>query len=266
MDESIFNTETQEELQRLDEQSKQAGLHAIEKQRTAFFNRVLFLALIDFEYHVMYTLFRIVAGNDNPLWTPSVMGLSAMIVVAAVHICAVKSHHHPVVKFIDKMVSTTLPIYLLGIGLLLSVLLYKNGLSGILDADNVRLNFETMQMEGQSWVSWLMSIVISPAAALVFSTGLGVLAIISIFVAHHCFERAVTVSKHAKILAYTQAANQTDIAIYLSALKRFKHTLSDLQAQHLLTDEELKSVIHAEMSLKLQHANQQAVATLAEHT
>jgi hypothetical protein len=264
MDRRIFETYTQEELQRLDEQSELAAKDIPDERRKAVFYSIFYVLLSVFEYHVLYTVFHIIAGDDNPFWTPSIMGFSAIVIVVGLHLLARRNRQHPTIRFVDGVVEKMLPVYLVGIGLLLTVLLYKYGLGALLDTDQAKLNFETMQMEGQSWVSWLMVHIASPLAALVFSTGLGALAVINVFVAMNAFDKAASANKTANTLAYNQSANKADIDIYFDALATFEDTLSELNAQHIVSDEQLRAEISGELSRQLQQANDQALSSLAE--
>lgn len=264
MDNSIFTIENQDELQRFHEQSEQDAQKIEAEQIKAFFYGVFFVALTFFEYHVLYTVFLQVAGQDNPYWAPSIMGFSALIMVVALHIFAHRSQQHPTIQFVDRVVEKMIPVYLLGIGLLLAVLLYKYGLSSILDADHMKLNMETLQMEGQSWVSSITSRLISPLASIMFSAGLGALAIINVFVAHNALDKASNAKKEAKRLQYNQASNKADIAIYFDALDRFQRTLNEINSQYIASDEQLKDEIANELSLKLQFAHQQVLVSHAD--
>jgi hypothetical protein len=264
MDSDIFNTEKQEALQRMDEKSQRGAKEVGSEHRKAVVYACFFALLGFFEYHVLYTVFRQIAGDDNPFWQPNIMGFSALILVMAVHILAARSRQHPTVRFIDGIVEKMVPVYLVGIGLLLSVLLYKYGLSAILDTDHMKINMETMQMEGQSWVSWLIMHVASPLAAIVLSAGLGALAIINVFVAHNALDKATAAKQKAATLTYNQSANKADIAIYFDALARFEDTVCELKAQHIVSDEQIKADVASELSLNLQQANNQALTSLAK--
>ena len=259
-----FNTDTQEELQQFDEQSEQGAKQIGNEQKKAAFFTFFFAALAFFEYHIMYSTFRQIAGDDNPFWSPPIMGFSALILVMAVHFFVEQSKNHPAVQFINAVVSKMVPVYLVGIGLLLAVLLYKFGLSAMLDTDHAKLNMVTMKMEGQSWVSWVMTHIANPLAALVFSVGLGALAVVNVFVAHNALDKAALAKKTIVQLAYNQSANKADIAIYFDALARFEEATSTLQSQHIASDEQLKAEVTSELTLKLQQVKTQALASLSE--
>ncbi|MEP0174144.1 MAG: hypothetical protein ABJH28_05165 [Paraglaciecola sp.] len=264
MENIIFTPDTQEALQQLDEQSEQKAKQIGNEHKKALFFSCFFAHLVFFEYHIMYSAFRQIAGDDNPFWSPPIMGFSALILVMAVHFFVEQSKNHPAVQFINVVVSKMVPVYLVGIGLLLAVLLYKYGLGAMLDTDHAKLNMETMQMEGQSWVSWVMLHIATPLAALVFSVGLGALAIVNVFVAHNAFDKAALAKKTIVQLTYNQSANKADIAIYFDALARFEEAQNTLKSMHVVSDEQLKAEVTSELSLKLQQAKAQAFASLSE--
>lgn len=263
MDNTVFDIATQEELQKYDELSQKAAKQIGTQRATATFFTCFFVFLSWFEYEVLYSVFRQLAGDDNPFWNPVIMSFSALILLVAVFFIAQQNPQHFAIRFIDNTVGKMVPIYLTGIGLLLAVLLYKYGLSAMLDTDNAKLNIETMQMEGQSWVSWIITHIASPLAAIVLSAGLGSLAIINVFVAHHAIDRAITAKYTTSQLAYIESANQVDIDIYFNALARFEEATVQLEAKHIMTDEQLKADVTSDVMRKLQEANNQAMTVIA---
>ena len=77
-----------------------------------------------------------------------------------------------------------IPLYLLGVGLIVAALIVGGGISDLLEGDAITLSFDSADNAAPyAWLETLFTHISHPLATILFSLGMGGLAIINIFVA-----------------------------------------------------------------------------------
>ena len=149
-------------------------------------NFVVAIGVLIFEFEIMYKLFSQLAGQDDKYWSPWVLGTSAFIMVAAIHYLAQINANNFVLRLLNKTAGLLIPIYLIGIGLVLASLLFNIGINEFLDAGSGSFTYDDLMLDSDSdFITIIMQNLISPLAGGLFSLGIGALAIINVFVSHH---------------------------------------------------------------------------------
>lgn len=142
------------------------------------------VAVTVIEWEIIYEVFVYLSGDGEGYWTPELMGCSAAIMIIGFHLLA---KHHPqniAVQIVEGAVQLLIPVYLIGIGVLIAAIIYADGISGMVSSlPELTLGGLPERAEA-SWVEVFFSDIANPGSALIFSLGIGGLAIINIFVAH----------------------------------------------------------------------------------
>ncbi len=137
------------------------------------------------EYEIVYRVFDYLAGDLDENWSPALMACSSGIVIVGFHLLAQARPDNPAVRFVDRIVGVLIPVYLLGVGLLIAAMLYANGLGELVAPQDVLMFGDAPASEGDGqWIKQLFADFTTPLAVLAFSLGIGGLAICNIFVSH----------------------------------------------------------------------------------
>lgn len=183
--------------------------------------QVLVLLLVGYvEYEIIYRVFDFLSG-DNNYWSPEIMGLTAAIMIIGFHI---QAHTHPgnfAVRFVTKTVQYLIPVYMVGVGLLIASIL---DVGSIIDVQPPVVLGQIPDVVGPHWIDRVFTELTNPLAALAFSLGLGGLAIVNIFVAHHLLGR---IWENTEDLTGRVAHAKQALADY-AALKRAHHQYAEL--------------------------------------
>ena len=179
--EDLFSTQELVQFQ------AQLKTHVIASAKTTFsiiktVFQILVLGIVVFvEWEIIYRVFDYLSG-ENDYWSPEIMGLTAAIMIIGFHLMAYNAPHNFAVRFVNRTVQFLIPLYMVGVGLLIA---------SILDVDSmIETNIPSMigeipDVTEANWNDGLFSSLTDPLAVIAFSLGLGGLAIVNIFVAHH---------------------------------------------------------------------------------
>jgi len=149
------------------------------------FFQVFALATVGYiEWEIIYRVFQYISG-ENDYWSPGLMGLSAAIMVIGFHILAAWNPANFAARFVDRVVQFLIPVYLIGIGLYITSSLFGDGLSTAFGSEIPLVIGNLPKAVGTDWISTLFESITNPLATLALSPGVGGLAIVNIFVAHH---------------------------------------------------------------------------------
>jgi|GEM_PF-5758811 len=144
------------------------------------------LSILGFiEYEIIYRVFDYLDGGEG-YWSPSLMGLSAAIMIVGYHVLAERFPSNIAVRFIEGIVRILIPLYLIGAGLYIASMLFNDEIASMSANANVAIAIGQIpeQVADRGWLEWLFSNVTSPLGVAGFSLGIGGLAIVNIFVAH----------------------------------------------------------------------------------
>ncbi|CAA0107135.1 Uncharacterised protein [Halioglobus japonicus] len=148
--------------------------------------QALVLGLVIYvEYEIIYRVFEFLSG-DNDYWSPGIMGLTAAIMIIGFHLQAKIYPTNFAARFVNRAVQYLVPLYMLGVGLLVASILDVGSL--IQTEPPVRLGKIPDEMT-PTGIEAFFTNVTNPLAALTFSLGLGGLAVVNIFVAHHLLNK-----------------------------------------------------------------------------
>lgn len=190
MNNSIFSIEATAVIEKLYQECVKACMFIPLMMCAAGINFVVALGVLIFEFEIMYKLFSQLAGQDDKYWSPIVLGTSAFIMVAAIHYLAQINANNFVLRLLNNAAGLLIPIYLIGIGLVLASLLFNIGINEFLDAGSDSFTYEELMLDNDSdFITIIMQSLVSPIAGGLFSLGIGALAIINVFVSHHAILR-----------------------------------------------------------------------------
>jgi len=231
----------------------------------SFFSAAIAIGLMLFEWELMVRVFTHIAGEDSEYWSPKIMGLAAFILVFAVHALAEQGKHTFVMRWLDKMAAIAVPIYLLGIGLLVAVLLYVDGgINDMLDGASYDFTQDLFEVDEPSWLSGLISETLSPLASVFFCAAIGMLAIMNVYAAHHALSKMKTSFEDALARRSAFRIESAIMKSYQKAKDRHAELRKSLASYTLQDDETLRADIATRALLVIEKANQQNEKALVE--
>jgi len=136
------------------------------------------------EWEIIYRVFEALMGEDNRYWSPVLMGLTAATMIVGFHLLAKLKPQNIAVRIVESSVGILIPIYLFGIGILIACILFQEGLSDMLNVEIPDIIGGLPKVVEEGWLDAFFTHVTNPIAVMVFSLGIGGLAIVNIFVAH----------------------------------------------------------------------------------
>lgn len=221
-------------------QCNQSGKGLILAYIAVFLNALVSSFVMYFEWELAYTLFMRISDPENQTWQPAVMGLSAFLLVLGFHYVVETRAGDKSFRFITWLTAKVLPIYMLGFGFVIVLLLLKEGLFDLLQLEQETIDFinnlNTAPTNGE-WMNDVVAGFVTPAATLAFAAGVGTLVIINVFVAHCAIGK---VKQHSKAIAKKQYIKR-EAAQAARQIKMLEVALSGKQdelSQTLLMDED----------------------------
>ena len=186
MDNFNFTPQNRTILESFYQQSTKAAAVLPSLKMAIILNTLIAFGVMAFEWEILNRVFQNVSGEDSEFFSPEIMALSSFILVCAIHFLVEKNAQHPALRFINRASGIFVPIYLFGIGLLLAALIYIMGLSDLITSLS---EFDFEDLSNEPWFDQVMTNIASPLGAGLFSFGIGGLAVINVFVAHHAMDR-----------------------------------------------------------------------------
>lgn len=236
MNSEIFNNQDRAQITALFEKAKKMSGWMTLYCLSATLNLLVFVGVMGFEYEISFQLFKSISGEDNEYWTPSVMAFSSVILVLGFHYLADTRAGKTANKFINGIAALLIPVNLIGIGLVIAVLLFNDGLHEMLKVNediSFMLDTAAEVVNDDDWLGALMAQFTSPLAALAFSLGIGALAIINVFVAH----RALTkIKSSVSEMFYRRSLRKTAHQAYQAICKvenAYTEKLTEVNTQRL---------------------------------
>ena len=221
------------------------------------------LLVIAFEAHVVYATFEFVFGHNSAIWAPWIMAFASLILVLAVHFMAHKNANHPVIMLLNRLTGVLIPLYLIGIGALIIASLYNGGLGDMLSSSSVDLNLDSLDAPAQGqWLDSFMGEYVTPLAGVLFSFGIGSLAIVSVFVAHHALTKAETLLVEAMQLHKAAKADEDDFNSYHAARDEFITIQKQIDDLMINTGDNTGEALADEVLLTIQKALEPTLALI----
>lgn len=201
---------------------------------------VLTLAVVGYiEYEIIFRVFEFLSG-ENDYWSPSIMGLTAAVMILGFHLLASRNPSNFAVRFVHTSVQFLIPLYLLGIGLLIASIL---DVGSLIEEDVPIVLGQLPDITDTESMESLFSRITDPLAATAFSLGLGGLAVVNIFVAHVLIERiSANVQDLSDRLSVAKQAIK-DYAIIKRTHKRFGQCLRERADLDLWNDEVIRMTV-----------------------
>lgn len=219
------------------------GLKAPKYMLWALVSLITFGAVAYVEIEIIFRVFEALSdgeGGDEEYWSPHVMSLSALILIAAYHMLAESHPNSLIVKFITGAVKVLIPIYLLGVGLFIAGLLDP---SALLDDTSIPKPGEVNIAAETTWFESLFTLLTSKGASIFFSVGLGSLAIVNIFVSHELIVRIQRNFERAQEL-FTKASNaRKDLKIVHQTQREYAKLGNDLADASVMSDLQYQRMI-----------------------
>lgn len=204
----------------------------------------LALAVVGYsEWEIIYRVFDYLAGDYNEYWSPSLMGFTAATMIIGFHILAKSNPHNLAVRIVNQCVAILIPVYLIGLGLLIACILFADGLSGMLNIDIQAMIGSIPEALEQGWIDAFFANVTNPLAVLTFSLGIGGLAIVNIFIAHKLLTMiAINTNDAYSRLSRANAAIK-DYQIILNAQKEYSALNSQINDLLIKDDSYIQTLI-----------------------
>lgn len=180
------------------------------------------------EYELIYEVFEYLSG-DSEYYSPGIMALASMIMVVGFHVLAALNPNSFAARAINAIVGYVIPVYLLGVGLLLACVMFADGLGEIVAPEiPIVIGELTTAVQEKGFVDSVFQYLADPLSVLLFSLGMGGLAIVNLFVANALLERLIsgvresyarlTDAKAAQVKYRTIQRTQKDFGSNLVAL------------------------------------------------
>ena len=209
------------------------------------------------EWELLLQVFKFLAGGEEGYWSANVMACSGLLVIVGFHVLARQNPQHRAVVWISRIAGVLIPVYAVGVGLLLASILFSDGPSGMF-ADPTSFSFFEAEAATESvrgnWLEWAFENLTNPLAVLIFSLAVGGLAILNLFLSHHLIT-AITHSMTSVYHRFTCALDaRQNYAAVREAQKRFLELAHERREIALLDDEALAAEIAIEALAAIQEA------------
>jgi hypothetical protein len=258
----IFNPVILAQLESYCQQSKKAAMLIPLFTLSMIGNGLVVVLVMLFEYEILYRIFDYLAGDDSEYWSPSIMGCSAFILVIAIHYLAEQNKDNPSFVFINKAAGRLTIIYLFGIGLLLSLLLYLTG--GDIFNGQILQPYGS-DGTGSNWMDSVMSTFTMPVAGLLFSIGVGGLAIVSAFTAHSAMSKVNVALNEITVRRHNLMLDTQDLAEYHGAERLYDEIAQAKQTHTVKDDMALIDEVAADTLVTITDALAPSLITLNNH-
>lgn len=203
-----------------------------------------FTAVFIIEWEIIYRVFDYLSGEGEGYWAPELMGCTAAIMIIGFHLLAESKPDNSAVRIVETAVQILIPVYLLGIGLLIAAILYGDGLGGLVAMPpDITLGMLVPEASETSWLERVFAQITNPASVLTFSLGIGGLAIVNIFVAHQLLKKIK--SNGADLFSRMTQAKETlkDCTIIKRAQKAYAELSNELEALEQRNDAAIRLMI-----------------------
>ncbi|MFK4753129.1 hypothetical protein [Oceanobacter antarcticus] len=253
MTHTIFNQPVQTTLEALRQPSMAEAQQLTSIKVGLAVCALIALLVIAFEAKIVYATFDMTFGSSDSVWKPWIMAFASLILVLAVHFIGHKNAQHPVIRFVNRAAAILIPVYLLGIGVLIVVTLYNNGLGEMLMSASTEMSLEAMlNPEPDSALDEVMTTTLTPLAGILFSVGIGSLAIVSVFVAHFALSKVEILAE--KYLRISQAAklDNRDMQAYQQAYADYDALQEHIDNLITQDDEEIREALADEVLISIQ--------------
>ena len=136
------------------------------------------------EWEIVYEVFVYLSGDEQGYWAPELMACTAGIMIIGFHLLAKTKPENLAVRIVEAAVQVLIPVYLIGVGLLIAAIMYADGLGGMVAAGPELVLGALPEVTESGWLDRLYDDIANPLSVLTLSLGIGGLAVINIFVAH----------------------------------------------------------------------------------
>lgn len=252
MTHTIFNQPVQATLETLRQPSMAEAQQLPSIKLALFICALIAVSVIAFEAKIVYATFDMTFGSSDTVWKPWIMAFTSFILVLAVHFIGHKNAEHPVIKFVNRAAAILVPVYLLGIGVLIVVTLYNNGLGEMLMNSSVGNSLEAILTPApDSALDRFVTNILTPLAGILFSVGIGSLAIVSVFVAHFALSKVeMLVKKYARISQATVQDNR-DIQAYQEASAEYEALQAKIDNLIIQDEEAIREALADEVLISI---------------
>ncbi len=255
MNEAIFKQPVQATLESLRQPSIADAQRLVGIKISGIAFALLALLVVAFESKIIYATFEMTFGTEDKVWKPWIMAFASLILVLAVHFIGQKNADHPVLQFVNRATALLIPIYLVGIGVLIVVTLYNGGLGEMLSSfdDDISLD-ALLAEESDSVLDKMMTSILTPLAGSLFSIGIGSLAIVSVFVAHFALSQFEKRFEEYSRLSQAVELDERDVSAYQAAKAEYESLQAQIDNLLLYDDEIIREALADEVLLSIQDA------------
>lgn len=188
------------------------------------------------EGHLLFKLFENLSGSNQEYWSPEYMAISAGVVAIGFHILAREHQDGFAVRFVKKGTQLLIPLYLLGVGLIISGMIVGDGIGTILEGETLSWDSSTTQTE-ESLSERLFAQISHPVATLAFSIGIGGFAIINIYVVHNLLQRIEQKGTTSIVAMKTFLAIKKDYTLAMKCHEEYLENEFDIADHEIQADD-----------------------------
>jgi hypothetical protein len=157
------------------------------KLATAAFSGVTLAAVGFIEWELSFRLFDAVSGGGQ-YWSPTLMAFTSLGMLTGYHLAADEHPNHPMVRVMDRVAMVLAPIYAIGTGLMLAMILYGDQISELVAPAKATVfggDLPDTPPDGlNGWLDTLVTRFGNPVSVLLFTLGVGGLAVCNLAVSH----------------------------------------------------------------------------------
>ncbi|SIS41949.1 hypothetical protein SAMN05421686_101126 [Thalassolituus maritimus] len=253
MSQTIFNQPVQATLETLRQPSLAEAQQLPSIKWALAACALIAMLVVAFEAKIVYATFDMTFGSSDSVWKPWIMAFASLILVLAVHFIGHKNAQHPVIRFVNRAAAILIPAYLLGIGVLIVVTLYNNGLGEMLMASSADISLEAMlNPEPDSALDQVMTTALTPLAGILFSVGIGSLAIVSVFVAHFTLSKVEILAEKYLRISQAAALDNRDVQAYQQAFADYDALQAQIDNLIIQDEEALREALADEVLISIQ--------------
>lgn len=183
----LFNDATRTVLSAINQDAKKLYWQCCFDLTLCQFFTILLIGILILEGHILYTLFDGLGGGGD-YWSPGLMSLTAFVIVLGFHLLSHDNPNNIALRFINACSQWIIIFYVIGAGLVLTGLMIGDGLSEIFDTGSITLSSLDPSNDANGIESAFINLA-HPFASILFSLGIGGLAIINIFAAHRLISK-----------------------------------------------------------------------------
>ncbi len=226
---------------------------------TAVLSAIGATGLLIFEYELIFRVFDNVTGDENPYFTPAIMGLSAAIVVLAMIYLHKQKKSTKIMGFLASSAAILVRIYAIGFGLMvLMLLLSAGGLTDFISSQSVDMFKDSMDDIPPHWLELAIGNYVGPFAGVLFSAAVGGLVVLNLYTSHQALHFTIDSFKRIVAIRNEYRIVMEDAHIFKASRKAWDKTDNE-RHQLLNNDDKLRYDVASDALMAIQYGVQKGL-------